>query len=143
MYEVSADTTLTLFSAFLEGSPASTLLVISTAPLPAAAREALAKSAIALNFGNAPVSFATLKSELGELGPGDLMTLIEGMDPLALIAADTTAAEKLSAAYHSPVQVETLNHLLGRPTLIFQDLAALMESAQGKQAAWALLKKLK
>ncbi len=62
---------------------------------------------------------------------------------VALVATDAFAAELLSAAYRTPVTLDAPNRLLGRTAVIFEDFEGLLTSDNGKQCAWALLKKLR
>ena len=142
MFEVTGESVLMLFEGHVTGTPASTLLVVSQEPLSAEALDALRKSARSLEFGDAPVAVAVLSTDEGTLGAEDVRTLVEGLDPVALVATDAFAAETLSAAYRTPVTVDAPNRLLGRTAVIFQDFEALMATPEDKQKAWALLKKL-
>lgn len=143
MFEVTGESVLVLYGSHVTGTPASALLVLSETPLGEAARAALEKSAASLEFGAAPLAIVTAETAEGKLGAEDVRTIIEGLDPVALVAADAFAAELLSAAYRTPVTLDAPNRLLGRTAIIFEDFEALMKTADDKQRAWALLKKLR
>lgn len=143
MFEVTGESVLMLYGAHLTGAPTSSLLVVTEKAPSDAARQALEKSARSLEFGDAPVAWATLETEEGALGAEDVRTIVEGLDPVALVATDAFAAEALSGAYRTPLTVDAPNRLLGRTAVIFQDFEALMETPADKQRAWALLKKLR
>ena len=143
MFEVTGESVLTLFEGHLTGEPASSLLVVTQTTLSDEARLALLKSARTLEFGDAPLAVATLATDEGTLGAEDVRTIVEGLDPVALVAVDAFAAEALSAAYRTPIMVDAPNRLLGRTAVVFQDFEALMKTPADKQRAWALLKKLR
>ena len=121
----------------------STLLVLSETPLGDAALEALEKSAASLEFGAAPLARVVVETDEGKLGAEDVRTIVEGLDPVALVACDAFAAETLSAAYRTPVTLDADNRLMGRTAVIFQDFEGMMNTPADKQRAWALLKKLR
>ncbi|WP_257482895.1 hypothetical protein [Adlercreutzia mucosicola] len=143
MFEVTGESVLTLYGANVTGTPLSTLLVVSETPVGETALEALEKSAASLDFGSAPVAFLVAEGPDGKLGAEDVRTIVEGLDPVALVATDAFAAELLSAAYRAPLTLDAPNRLLGRTALIFEDFEALMETPETKQKAWALLKQLR
>lgn len=143
MFEVTGESVLVLYGSHVTGTPASTLLVLSETPLGDAARTALEKSAASLEFGVAPLAVVTAETAEGKLGAEDVRTIVEGLDPVALVATDAFAAELLSAAYRAPVTLDAPNRLLGRTAVIFEDLEDLMKTPADKQRAWALLKKLR
>lgn len=143
MFEVTGESVLVLYGSHVTGTPASTLLVLSETPLGDAARTALEKSAASLEFGAAPLAVVTAEAAEGKLGAEDVRTIVEGLDPVALVATDAFAAELLSASYRAPVTLDAPNRLLGRTAVIFEDLEGLMKTPADKQRAWALLKKLR
>lgn len=143
MFEVTGESVLTLYESNVSGSAASALMVISETPLGAAALSALEKSAASLEFGSAPLAVATIDIPEGKLGAEDVRTIVEGLDPVALVVADTFAAEMLSAAYRTPIMLDAPNRLLGRTAVIFEDFEGMLETPADKQRAWALLKKLR
>lgn len=143
MFEVTGESVLVLYGSHVEGSPDSALMVLSETPLGAASLGALQKSATSLEFGSAPLAVVVAEAGDGKLGAEDVRTIVEGLDPVALVATDAFAAELLSAAYRTPVTVDAANRLMGRTAVIFQDFEGLMGTPENKQKAWALLKKLR
>ena len=119
IFEVTGESVLMLYGSHLTGAPTSTLLVLSETPLGDAALEALEKSAVSLEFGTAPLAQVVVETDEGKLGAEDVRTIVEGLDPVALVACDAFAAEALSAAYRTPVTLDADNRLLGRTTIIF------------------------
>ena len=143
MFEVTGESVLMLYGSHVTGAPTSTLLVLSETPLSETAFKALEKSAASLEFGIAPLARVVVETDEGKLGAEDVRTIVEGLDPVALVACDAFAAEMLSAAYRTPVTLDAPNRLLGRTAVIFEDFEGLLTSDNGKQCAWALLKKLR
>lgn len=143
MFEVTGESVLTLYGSHVSGAPTSALMVVSEGSLGDAARMALEKSAASLKFGSAPLAFVSVEGPDERLGAEDVRTIVEGIDPVALVATDAFAAETLSAAYRVPLTLDASNRLLGRTTVIFQDFEGMMDSDDAKQRAWALLKKLR
>lgn len=79
----------------------------------------------------------------GEISPADrLRTLVEGLDPVALVAADSVAAAQLAEAYRQPVFCDAPSRVACRTVVSFANFPALMETPETKQKAWALLKEL-
>ena len=72
----------------------------------------------------------------------DLFTLMEGVDPLRVVATDTAAAQALAAAYGQPAVPGEHGRLFGRDIVAFHRFEDLLDDATHKQKAWALLKKL-
>ena len=141
MYEVAAQEVCELFAAHLDGAPLPLVCIVSGAPLPEAARAALASSARALGYGDA-CTFAAVSGPDGNLDANSLFLLIEGLDPLCLIAADGEAADLLAQAYRAPVPQDQACRLMGRPVVAFRSFEAMLGDDRDKQVAWALLKKL-
>ena len=108
IFEVTGESVLMLYGSHLTGAPTSTLLVLSETPLGDAALEALEKSAASLEFGAAPLARVVVETDEGKLGAEDVRTIVEGLDPVALVACDAFAAETLSAAYRTPVTLPRL-----------------------------------
>ena len=127
IFEVTGESVLMLYGSHLTGAPTSTLLVLSETPLGDAA----------------PLARVVVETDEGKLGAEDVRTIVEGLDPVALVACDAFAAETLSAAYRTPVTLDADNRLMGRTAVIFQDFEGMMNTPADKQRAWALLKKLR
>lgn len=139
MFEVAAEGVLAVYGAMLEATGAETVLAVSSAPLADAARKALVASMEALGYGRDGLGLVTTE---GALGSADLLTIVEGLDPLCLVATDADAATLLAQAYRRDVAPDDACRLMGRTVVAFRDLASLMDSPDDKQRAWALLKKL-
>lgn len=139
MFEVAAEGVLAVYGAVLEATGAETVLAVSSAPLADAARKALVASMEALGYGRDGLGLVTTE---GALGSADLLTIVEGLDPLCLVATDADAATLLAQAYRRDVAPDDACRLMGRTVVAFRDLASLMDSPDDKQRAWALLKKL-
>ena len=128
MYEVTLEETWDLFAPYLDGARTGIVCVASAARLGDAARSALEKSAAALGY-------AALDGQA-------LFLLLEGLDPLIVVAADAEAARALGAAYRQEVPLDGACRLFGRDAVAFKSFEHMLDDAQSKQAAWALLKKL-
>lgn len=139
MFEVAAEGVLAVYGAVLEATGAETVLAVSSASLADAARKALVASMEALGYGRDGLGLVTTG---GALGSADLLTIVEGLDPLCLVATDADAAALLAQAYRHDVAPDDACRLMGRTVVAFHDLASLMDSPDDKQRAWALLKKL-
>lgn len=153
IYEVTTENVLDAYAPFVEfGADGASgaerkisrllAIALSTAPLGAAAREAVEKSLQALGYGADCCAFATTAAEGAELGGPELLSLTEGLDPLLLIICDARCAETLAKAYHARIEPGLAGRLLGRPYVAFADFESLMETPEDKQKAWALLKRL-
>ena len=71
-----------------------------------------------------------------------LFLLLEGVDPLVVVAADAEAARALGAAYRQDVPLDGACRLFGRDAVAFKSFESMLGDVQSKQAAWALLKRL-
>lgn len=125
-------------------------LAISARPLGNTARNAINKSLAALGLGSDACTYATLTPANAAVEGGDveldvhaLFSLIEGLDPVRLIATDERVAEKLGKAYRASIACDTATRIFGRGAAVFENLEAMMETEAGKQKAWALFKTLK
>lgn len=141
MYEVAAQEVHDLFAAHLDGAALPLVCVVSGSALGDQARSALASSARSLGYGDA-CAFVTLDGPDGRLDASSLFLLMEGLDPLCVIAADGNAAHLLADAWRSLVPEGGLSRPMGRPTVAFRSFEGMLDTPQDKQRAWALLKKL-
>lgn len=132
------DETWELFGPYMSGSHAGLCCVISSEPLSEAAVKALDSSLTALGYGREACTYVIS----GDLDQQALFVLVEGLDPICIIAADGKSAALLGQAYHLAVPSGKATRLLGRTTVSFLDFESLLETPQDKQIAWALLKKL-
>jgi len=124
------------FSERVEGNPSGIVLVVYTEPLGEAAKNALEKSFDAIGFGKAACTFADVR----DLPPDDVFTLVESLDPLALVAADGTAAQACADAARQPFPLQRKARFFGREARAFNHLNAMFETDADKQAVWHLLK---
>ena len=138
MYEVALDEAWELFDAHLSGARSALVCVLSKRALDASSRTALNSSAEALGYGRAACTFAVVEG----LDEQALFLLVEALDPLCLIAADQEAAHALGRAYRCDVPSGKPSRVFGRTCIAFKSFPAMLEDAQDKQLAWALLKKL-
>lgn len=139
MYGVAAEGVLAVYGSLLEGTGNETVLAVSSNALGESARKALAASTEALGYGRDCLALVATE---GVLGSNDLLTIVEGLDPLCLVATDAKASALLAQAYRHDVEPDAACRLMGRSVVAFRDLAALMNTPEDKQRAWALLKKL-
>lgn len=159
MYDAIPYMTWEKHHAHLAGNRDGTFGVISANPLNAEANHALLNSARKLGYGKNPCFFCSLRiangqiapadnaeSEAAEacsvLSPSDLFEIIEGLDPISLVAADSEAVRALSEAYRTEVAPLARSRVLGRTTVAFRSFEAMLTASQDKQIAWALLKRL-
>lgn len=140
MLFATAETTRREFAECVEGGPNASLLVLSTEALPEEAREAIAASAERLGYGRENVAWGVL--DTAKLSESQLRTLVEGLDPVALVTADSVAAAQLAEAYRQPVFCDAPSRVACRTVVALANFPALMETPETKQKAWALLKEL-
>lgn len=76
------------------------------------------------------------------LGKDDLFLVVEGIDPLRVVAADAASAGALAATYRQDVPLDAHCRLFGRDAIAFRQFESLLDDNAHKQKAWALLKKL-
>lgn len=147
IYEVNANNVLTAYDGFVEGTPETMLLVVSTCAPSPEARTAIESSADSLGFKqrtawvhlNAPEGANSVATVLGAK---DLMAIIEGLDPLALIVLDEKGIATLAEAYRCDIPEDSHVRVFGRDTATFHDFASMLDNSDAKQKAWAILKKL-
>lgn len=139
MYARAAEEAWARFEERLSGSPQALLLVTSGQPLGTTARGALESTAERLGYGSV-VAFAVLGSSA--LSEDEVFALVEGLDPVALVAADGEAARALSTAFRADVAPERISRVAGRSCAAFRSFEGMLEAPEAKQKAWALLKQL-
>lgn len=139
MYEANAKLVWAEYEGKLSGCLSGLWCIFSDAALSDAARTAIGKSAAALGYGEASCTFV---SQTGSLSAHDVFTITEGIDPLCAIATDETSARALAGAYGQTVPLDASCRLFGRDVVAFRSFEALLDSAEHKQKAWALLKQL-
>ena len=140
-----------LFADYLEGDMSRPALALSAGSLDPAARNAIEKSLDALGYGSADggdaCTYVTLTPHDADaegsdipLDPQATFLLVEGRDPLFVICADHTATELLGRAYRVELPADASTRAFGRQTATFADLPGLLQSQEGKQKAWRILK---
>ncbi len=145
MYEIALDEAWELFALNLSGSRPALVCAVSERALDERSRAALNSSAKALGYGHAACVFATLHAGTEDAAPLDdqaLFLMIEGLDPLCLVAADARSAAALGRAYRCEVPLGKQSRVFGRTTVAFKSFSTMLDDGQDKQTAWALLKKL-
>ena len=135
IYEANGSLVWDLYADYVSGC------AIGSRKASEAARHALESSMAALGYGGA-LAFVTLDVDDIPLGDVDLFTLVEGIDPLAVVATDATAAARLARAYRQNIPVDEACRIFCRNGVAFRDLEGMLETPEGKQRAWALFKKL-
>ena len=146
MYEVTLEETWDLFAPYLDGARTGIVCVASAARLGDAARSALEKSAAALGYGCACCTYVVLRAD-GAAGDAALdgqalFLLLEGLDPLIVVAAGAEAARAHRAAESPEGTHHGARPRVGGDPLGLKSFEHMLDDAQSKQAAWALLKKL-
>ena len=143
MYEVTLEESWDLFGDFLDGAHTAPVCALSRKALPERSRTALGSSMEALGYGQDACTFVTLSPEgAADLDQQALFLLVEGLDPLCLVAADADATRALGEAYRCGLRADGAQQLFGRPCVAFESFDAMLDDAQDKQRAWALLKRL-
>ena len=143
MYSASAADVWDLFCDYVEGNPSAIVLAVNSESLGDLSRNALAKSFESFGYGRNACAFASLVPRSDEepaLDAQALFMLIEGLDPVFLVCADDAAAIVVEAAYRTSLKRDAAARVFGRPAVVFRSLDQLMESPEGKQKAWAVLK---
>lgn len=138
MYEVALDEAWELFDEHLDGARSALVCVASGNGSSERSRAALNSAMASLGYGSGACTFAAVEG----LDDQALFLLVEGLDPLCLIATDSTAAAALGRAYRCKVPLGKPGRAFGRSVVAFRDFDAMLDDGQDKQIAWALLKKL-
>ena len=141
IYEANGSLVWDLYADYVSGSRTTLACAIGSRKASEAARRALESSMATLGYGGA-LAFVTLAVDDIPLGDVDLFTLVEGIDPLAIVATDAAAAARLACAYRQNVPVDEACRIFCRNGVAFRDLESMLETPEGKQRAWALFKKL-
>ena len=170
-YEINALGVLQLYAPFVDGTADCTLAIVSSRALSSHARAALEASAERLGHrvdscawvnlsgegkddgtqataegSNAGASEAVAASQ-GEpsasaLGANDVLTLLEGLDPSAIIATDAAAVSLVSGAYATPMKMDAANRAACRTVVALSDFEGALKDDDAKQRAWSALKKI-
>ena len=149
IFSASADELRDLFADYLDGEGPCVVMALSEQPLSPEARNAIEKSLESFGYGSDACLYATLLPA-GE-GTGEsavpldaqaLFLLMEGLDPLCVICADTAAITRLGEACRTTFEPDAPIRAFGRPAVAFRDLTGMLATDAGKQRAWRLLKSL-
>ncbi len=132
---------LDLYSDYVGEGGSTLACVVSSRPLSEAARNAAESSMAALGYGKGSTLIVLSVDDVA-LSDQDLFSLIEGLDPLAVVATDAPAAATLSHAYHIDMKPDDSCRLFGRDAVAFRDLESMLATPEDKQRAWALFKKI-
>lgn len=143
MYEVNAESVLAAFGAFVQGTPEATMLAVASAAPSDAARAAIGSSAQQLGFNAGACAWLATAAEGIALGPEELGTIVEGIDPLAVVCLDADAAALFGQAYRCELALDAFARVKGRNVVAFERFDALLGESADKQRAWALLKRLR
>ncbi len=147
IYEVNARNVLEAYAEFLDGTPDSLLVVVSEQVPNSEMQDAINNSAKRLGFKQ-DIAWLQLyaKNEAANnnlsLGAKDLMSIIEGIDPIALIVLDSASVGLLSEAYRCKIPKNAHCRVFGRNAVTLCNFADMLKDDDLKQRAWALLKKL-
>lgn len=167
IFEAGTASIAELFESHIEnyrGNSACIALSISKHPLDIIAQDAIGKSLAALGYGHEACTYATLApkelasnahtneaptayppetASVGDdavLDAQALFVLVEGLDPLFVIATDDASTHALEKAYRAKYELNSAIRVFGRPSAAFHDLTSLLETDRGKQQAWRLFK---
>ena len=138
-----------LFADYLEGGGKNPAVALGARPLSPEARNAIDKSLEAFGYPQRACTYASLTpvddtaegSDLA-LDAHALFLLVEGLDPLFVIAADSASVAALGQAYRTSFPLDAPIRVFGRPSAAFSNLDTLLETPQGKQKAWRIMKSL-
>lgn len=138
IYSASRRKTLERYAERVEGNASGLVLVAYTQPLDNRARNALEKSFAALGYGNAPCTYANVNGLDARAG----FSLIEGLDPLCLVATDEAAAQLCAQAARQTFPYWRQTRLFGREARAFPQLNNSLATESDRQAVWRSLKTL-
>lgn len=143
MYEGILKNTWELFGAYLHGAPEGLICVVSNHTLETKSQSALNQALASRGYGEAPCTFISLEQPPEPtLDDQAIFLLLEGLDPLFIIAADFTSTQALNSAYRTHIATDSSCQLFGRPCVAFTSFADMLAGNKTKQKAWSLLKSL-
>ena len=143
VYGASAAEIAELFVDYIEGDASRPAIALSSSALEEVARDAIEKSLGAFGYASPSCTYVIMEANGIMLDPQAVFLLIEGLDPLFVVATDKPAAEVLARAYRAAFDLDAPARLAGRPAAIFKNLSALLATGEGKQSAWRVFKTLK
>lgn len=139
LYETPRLSACTAFSDYLSGSLAAAVCIISTHALTQQATEALTKSFTSKGYSQNDITWICHEEKLSA---SEVLTLIEVLDPLALVSTDHASSELLAQAYRTRISLDSFNSILVRPAACFSNFERMLTRSDTKQIAWSLLKLL-
>lgn len=147
IYEYEARMTLMLYGDFVEGDAGSVLAIVSEHKLPLDAVNALRASADRLGYGREGCAWVVMRTESEgggqeRLGDQDLRTIIEGIDPISVIATDSSSTRSISRAYGVEVPTNSVGRMNGRRFVGLGDFPLMLQEDGSKRRAWRLLRSL-
>ena len=83
-----------------------------------------------------------VQAKTGELSAADLFELVEGVDPMCVVATDKTSVQAMANAYRHPINLDRMNRVFGRNVAAFTSFDEMLKSKAQKSEAWSILKKL-
>lgn len=141
MYAYSRQCMLRSFHAHLTGASSCLFCVVSTGKLSEDATYALVKSAESLGYSSDGATFITVDAQ-ESLSASELFRLIEGIDPLCIVVADTPSLHLFEQAYRETLPSQPGTRVFGREVRLLPTLDELVKTPEGKRQAWAALKTL-
>lgn len=144
IYEYNALSVLAKYESFIVGDPNDLVLVLTMADVSQALKNAVEKSAEALGLGVHSCAYVRIVCADGRaLLPDELFELIEGIDPVSIVSADSASSQLMLNAYKTETALfaeDEVRQVFTRPTALFHDLESLLLTNEGKQKAWHLFK---
>ena len=138
IYAYSREAMLDAHAERLAGNDAGLVLVVYTEAPSEVAKNALDKSFAAIGYGNDVCLYANVDG----LEAGNVFDLVEGIDPLGLIACDAKAAELCAQAVRQPFPPMQKMRLFGREARAFAQLNTMFDTETDRQAVWHMLKSM-
>lgn len=139
LYEAPRSLACSTYSEYLSGGQTAALCVISTHTLTPQATEALVKSFASKGYSQSDITWICHNETLSA---PDALTLIEALDPLAIVSTDHASSELLAQAYRARITLDSINSILVRPVVCFSHFERMLTRTNTKQIAWNLLKQL-
>lgn len=122
----------------ISGGETGLAMVIFTEPLTEVAENALEKSFSAIGFAPEACTYAQVEG----LSPEEVFDMVEGIDPLVLVATDEMAAMLYSKAVRQDFPPLRRQRVFGREARAFPHINDMMQAEADKQTVWHLLKSL-
>ena len=141
-YAHNRSTALAEFAAYLSGSEQALFLVVHDQELSEHARSAITSAAQAREWGSSDIAWLQVDRAQPALGPEQLISAIEGLDPLCAVVAGHGSLSLFAKAYRIERPEQGFAHILGRPTCLLPNIEALLGTNEGKQKAWSIMKAL-